>query len=149
MFLTHRDDVADHERFRHHFGAERIIHELEAEGALASIERRLRGDGPWEIAPDLKVIATPGHTRGHAVLLHREFLFTGDHLSAREGRLHASRRYNWYSWDEQVRSIEKLTQESFSWILPGHGYRFHAPPERMREEIEAALRRLQGGTGRF
>src|SRR5574342_371172 len=26
MFLTHRDDVADHRRFREHFGCERVMH---------------------------------------------------------------------------------------------------------------------------
>ncbi len=144
MFLTHRDDVADHERFRRHFGAEGVIHEAEALGAgLQSIERQLRGDGPWDMDPDLRVIATPGHTEGHAVLLFRdEFLFTGDHLWAMGDRLAASRRYNWYSWEEQLRSIAKLERETFTWILPGHGYRFHAPVDRMRKELRAALARL-------
>jgi glyoxylase-like metal-dependent hydrolase (beta-lactamase superfamily II)/ferredoxin len=136
MYLTHQDDVADHERYRRHFGAEGIIHEAEISGGLRSIERPLSGDGPWELAPDLKIIATPGHTAGHTVLLYRnEFLFTGDHLSAHENRLTASRDYNWYSWDEQLRSIAKLADESFTWVLPGHGRRFHASPERMREEL--------------
>lgn len=30
MFLTHRDDVADHVKWQAHLGCERIIHELEA-----------------------------------------------------------------------------------------------------------------------
>ena len=145
MYMTHRDDVADHERFRRHFGAEGVIHEAEALGSLKSIEVKLSGPGPWMLDSDLRIIATPGHTRGHTVLLYRdEFLFTGDHLFADDDRLAASRAFNWYSWDEQLLSIEKLAEESFSWILPGHGYRFHAASrERMREEIRAALARLR------
>src|SRR5262245_10456344 len=59
IILTHRDDVADHERFHRHFGAERVLHEAEAGGGLAGIEHKLRGEGPWKLAPDLKIIATP------------------------------------------------------------------------------------------
>ncbi len=142
--LTHQDDVADHERFRETFGAERVLHASEARGALVSVERKLEGAGPWSLAPDLKVIGVPGHTAGHIALLFRdEFLFTGDHLWADDGRLSASRRFNWFSWDEQLRSIEKLSGESFTWVLPGHGSRFHASREAMREEIRATLERLK------
>jgi glyoxylase-like metal-dependent hydrolase (beta-lactamase superfamily II)/ferredoxin len=144
VYLTHQDDVADHDQFRKHFGAEGILHESEAHGSLETIERPLRGDGPWTLAPDLRIIATPGHTRGHTVLLYRdEFLFTGDHLYADEDRLTASREFNWHSWDEQLRSIEKLVHEPFAWVLPGHGYRFHTSLERMRDEVRAALNRLR------
>ena len=145
MFLTHRDDVADHEKFRRHFGAERVIHEDEAHGDLRTIEQHLTGEGPWTLASDLEAIATPGHTKGHAVLLYRrEFLFTGDHLSGDgKGGLRASRTYNWYSWDKQLESIEKLIDTEFSWVLPGHGYRYHAPPERMGQELADALEKLR------
>jgi glyoxylase-like metal-dependent hydrolase (beta-lactamase superfamily II)/ferredoxin len=149
LVLTHQDDVADHARFHETFGAERVVHASEARGALASVERKLEGSGPWFLAPDLKILAVPGHTAGHIALLHREeFLFTGDHLWADDGRLSASRRFNWYSWDEQLRSIEKLLEESFTWVLPGHGSRFHAPQEEMREEIRSALERLRSKAGR-
>ena len=144
MYLTHQDDVADHEKYRRHFGAEGVIHESDAPDSLKAIERKLSGAGPWSLGSDLRIIGTPGHTRGHTVLLHgEEFLFTGDHLFADEGRLVASRRFNWHSWDEQIRSIDKLADEPFTWILPGHGYRFHAARDRMREEIRALLARLR------
>lgn len=143
MYLTHQDDVADHEQFREHFGAEGIIHETEAVDSLSSIEQPLRGDGPWVLAADLRIIGTPGHTRGHTVLLFRdEFLFTGDHLWGDGDRLSASRTYNWFSWEEQRRSLEKLMDEPFEWVLPGHGFRFHAPREAMRDALSAMLRRL-------
>jgi glyoxylase-like metal-dependent hydrolase (beta-lactamase superfamily II)/ferredoxin len=144
VYLTHQDDVADHERFHRAFGAERVLHESEARGSLASVERKLEGEGPWFLAPDLKILAVPGHTVGHTALLHRdEFLFTGDHMYADDGRLTASRRYNWHSWEEQLHSIEKLLGESFTWVLPGHGSRFHASRETMREELRATLERLR------
>ena len=112
MFLTHHDDVADHEQFHQHFGCERIIHEADARWALKSAEQKLSGDGPWQLAPDVKIIATPGHTRGSTALLYREkFIFTGDHLSWRldTDGLFTSRQYCQYSWDIQRESVEKLT----------------------------------------
>lgn len=138
MFLTHRDDVADHEKFRAHFGCERILHEADAEFA---VERLVRGSEPVPLARDLLAIPTPGHTQGHQVLLSGSCLFTGDHLwgEPEAGRLGASRSVCWYSWAEQRRSMERLRAWPFEWVLPGHGARLHAPPVEMRRKLEALL----------
>jgi glyoxylase-like metal-dependent hydrolase (beta-lactamase superfamily II)/ferredoxin len=137
IFLTHRDDVADAERYAHRFGAERIIHSLEL-SAQPGAERVMEGDEPIELAPGFLAIPTPGHTRGHCVLLHREFLFTGDHLwwSRHRGRLTASRDVCWYNWPAQVRSVGRLAAYRFEWVLPGHGQRAHFPQPRMAEEMQ-------------
>ena len=144
LFLTHKDDVADHAAFARKFGCERILHERDVTAGTREVERKLSGDGPVELAPDLIAIAVPGHTRGHAVLLYREkFLFTGDHLawSRRLGQLVGFRDACWYSWAEQVRSMEKLLDFRFEWVLPGHGWRYHAPSsEVMRRELEMCVK---------
>lgn len=146
MFLTHHDDVADHEQFQKHFGCQRVMHEAEVRWGLKSVERQLSGAGPWQLADDIKIIGVPGHTRGSLALLYRDkFLFTGDHLSWRldtEG-LFTSRQYCQYSWDAQADSVEKLLQERFVWILPGHGYRYHAAPAVLRREIAKAVERMR------
>jgi ferredoxin len=131
MFLSHVDDIADHERFRKHFGCERIIHRREVHSGLAGMERQLTADEPQSIGPGLLAIPTPGHTRGHMVLLYRKrFLFTGDHLwwSPDRQELSASRSYCWYSWEKQITSMERLVGQRFEWVLPGHGRRHHARP---------------------
>jgi glyoxylase-like metal-dependent hydrolase (beta-lactamase superfamily II)/ferredoxin len=143
MFLTHRDDVADHEAFAKTFGCERILHEADRTAGTARVERLLSGTEPIELAPDLLAIPTPGHTPGHAVLLYREkFLFTGDHLawSRRRNGLVAFRDACWYSWTEQVRSMSRLLDIRFEWVLPGHGglHRFDSPAE-AREELERCV----------
>jgi ferredoxin len=77
IFLTHRDDVADARRYAEHFGGRRIIHQEEL-SSQPGAEVVLQGAGPWELAPGLLAIPTPGHTLGHCVLLFQErFLFTG------------------------------------------------------------------------
>ena len=135
MFLSHRDDVADHEKFHAHFGCERVIHKHEARGIPA--ERVLDGVDPVALAPDLTAIPTPGHTKGHAVLLYRQFLFTGDHLAWSPNYKHliAFRRHNWYSWPVTIRSMSRLLDYRFEWILPGHGRRAHYPPAVMRDKV--------------
>ena len=143
LFLTHRDDVADHQVFRKRFGCERVMHADDVTSRTRDIERPLTGSEPTRLAEDLLVIPTPGHTRGHAVLLYREkFLFTGDHLawSRRRGHLVAFRDANWYSWPATIRSMEGLLDYRFEWVLPGHGGRYHAESAAiMRSQIEKCV----------
>src|SRR6185295_1185416 len=142
MFLTHQDDVADHRKFRDHFGCDRIMHE---DDAGFEVERRIEGVEPVRLDDDLRIIPTPGHSAWHQALLHRDkFLFTGDHLwwDPEAGRLHASRRYCWHSWSEQRRSMQRLLDSSFEWILPGHGARHQAPAAVMRRELEDLIARM-------
>ena len=141
MFLTHRDDVADHAAFRRRFECERVLHERDVTADTRAAERKLSGDEPIELAPDLVAIPTPGHTEGHSVLLYREeFLFTGDHLawSRRRRGLVAFRAACWFSWPAQIRSMERLLEHPFRWVLPGHGgwHRFES-----REAARADLAR--------
>jgi glyoxylase-like metal-dependent hydrolase (beta-lactamase superfamily II) len=146
MFLTHKDDVADHAVFRARFQCERVMHAADLTRGTQDIERKLDGTEPVALAEDLLAIPVPGHTRGSMALLYREkFLFTGDHLwwSEPPGRLHASRGVAWYSWAEQRRSLEKLLSFRFVWILPGHGRRHRATSyEEMSEKLAALTRRL-------
>ncbi|MEP7132867.1 MAG: MBL fold metallo-hydrolase [Acidobacteriota bacterium] len=143
MFLTHRDDVADHAAFRQRFSCERVLHEEDRSEGTAGVERFLSGAEPVALADDLLAIPTPGHTRGHAVLLYRnKFLLTGDHLawSRRRKGLVAFRDACWYSWKEQTRSMERLLDYSFEWVLPGHGEWHRAEsPAVMRRELERCI----------
>jgi glyoxylase-like metal-dependent hydrolase (beta-lactamase superfamily II) len=133
MFLTHRDDVADHAAFRERFGCERIIHRADAVDA----ERIIDGSEPVELAPDLRIVPVPGHTRGSMVLIAREtFAFTGDHVWAVDDQLDAGRDVCWYSWPEQRASMRRLAEHRFTHVLPGHGRRYRAAtPEVMRQAL--------------
>jgi glyoxylase-like metal-dependent hydrolase (beta-lactamase superfamily II) len=145
MFLTHRDDVADHARWARAFGCERILHAADVGAGTADVERRLEGGDPVRLGEDLLAIPVPGHTRGSAALLYRDqFLFSGDHLWADEdtGQLAMGRSVCWYSWPEQVRSLRRLLDFRFEWVLPGHGRRFRARSAAdMRAAIESLLAR--------
>lgn len=144
MVLSHQDDVADHQAFRDRFGCERVMH---AGDHLKGIERTVGGDASVALAEDLLFIPTPGHTAGSACLLYREtFLFTGDHLwwNPRLQQLSASKTYNWFSWEQQMESLEKLLAFDFRWVLPGHGApRAFDDAGQARRELERALKELR------
>jgi len=141
MLLTHKDDVADHKLFRQKFKCERVMHADDGAERLG-VEVVVRGSEPFPLDPDILVIPTPGHTLGHVVFLYRnKFLFTGDHLawSPNLQTLTAFRSVAWYSWPEQIRSMEKLLPYDFEWVLPGHGDMHHADVRTMHNELERCV----------
>ena len=142
MFLTHRDDVGDHEKFHAHFGCERILHERDARGALRGVERLLEGTDEVRLDDELVVLPVPGHTEGSCVLVYGErYLFSGDHVawSDRLQQIYAFRSACWFDWDTQIGSMERLQALDFEWILPGHGRRCRFELPRMREELARAV----------
>jgi glyoxylase-like metal-dependent hydrolase (beta-lactamase superfamily II) len=134
MFLTHRDDVADHAKWQARFGCERVAHRADAP---VGTERVL--DTVTELASDLQVVPVPGHTRGSCVLIDRaRNAFTGDHVWANDAGdgLDAGRDVCWYSWPEQRRSMAALAEHTFVEVFPGHGRRFRArDAAAMRREL--------------
>ncbi|XP_073146041.1 uncharacterized protein [Henckelia pumila] len=125
MFLTHRDDVADHEKWSEELGCPRILHSEEVNSSTANVEIKLEGTGPWTIGSDVILISTPGHTEGSVSLLYKtkKVLFTGDHFMMNEFGFTISEAYNWFSVPIQLNSVKKLLEFEFEWILPGHGRR--------------------------
>jgi glyoxylase-like metal-dependent hydrolase (beta-lactamase superfamily II)/ferredoxin len=143
LLLTHQDDVADHEKFHERFGCDRVLHHADVGSRTKNVELQPAGTEPLELAPGLVMIPTPGHTRGHAVFLDRDrFLFTGDHLAWSEtrGHLYAFRSACWYSWTEQIRSMERLLEYRFEWVLPGHGRPVHLSAGEMHASLEKCVR---------
>ena len=111
MFLTHRDDVADHAKFRRRFGCERILHRADVASGTRDVERVLEGSEPIVLDDEILFIPVPGHTRGSVCMLYRgKFLFSGDHVwwDPDRGRVHASRNVCWYDWSRQTESMQRL-----------------------------------------
>jgi glyoxylase-like metal-dependent hydrolase (beta-lactamase superfamily II) len=145
IFLTHQDDVAAADEYASEFGSQRIIHSRDI-AAQPDAEIVLEGSADVPFAGDFLVIPTPGHTAGHCVLLYKnKYLFTGDHLDwdRETSELACFRDYCWYSWSEQKKSIAKLADYTFEWILPGHGQRVKLPAGEMKEQIEALSERIK------
>ena len=120
IFLTHRDDVSDAHEYAAYFGAERVIHEFERT-AQPDAEIILEGEDDHTVG-SARILFTPGHTKGHMVLLWRgAYLFVGDHF--------APSTVCWHSWDAQIESTRKLdVLTGVEWVFPGHGKWFPVPP---------------------
>lgn len=157
IFLTHRDDIADAAKYATAFGAKRIVHSDDADSAPGSeivldtqsaqpVSSKLHGAFADAQGEQFTIIPTPGHTKGHMVLLYKnQFLFTGDHLAFDRDtqQLEAFRDFCWYSWKEQIESMAKLSNFSFNWIFPGHGQRIHLHEEEMHRQMVELVARMQ------
>lgn len=145
IFLTHRDDVADADKYAKRFSASRIIHASEL-SAQPQSEIVVEGNDVQEFGENFKIIPVPGHTKGHMVLLYKnKFLFTGDHLAfdPEQGQVYAFRNHCWHSWTEQTVSMERLSEFQFEWILAGHGDRVKLPASQMKNQMQRLVERMK------
>ena len=142
-YLSHKDDVADTDKFHAHFSGSRIIHDNDTNSQTKKYEILITGYDTYHLASDLIVIPTPGHTQGSTVLLYKnEFLFTGDHLcwSRDLGHLIGFRNACWYDWNIQIKSMERLLDYEFRAIFPGHGSPYQATSSsEMKEELKKCI----------
>ncbi len=142
IFLTHKDDVADAEKYATHFGAKRMIHRADIE-AMPDAEWIIEGTDGVQVMRQFQVIPVPGHTAGSMALLYKNrFLFTGDHLwwDSAQNMLGAPSRLVWRK-HVLADSIKKLLDYPFEWVLAGHGDRTRLPADEMRAQLEALLER--------
>ena len=147
IVLTHRDDVADHQRWAQAFACERWIHRGDADAA-PSAEQVLEGQEPLELAPQIELLPTPGHTPGSLCLLlgdQRRVLFSGDHVwwNRDQDVLVCSERYCWWDFNVQIRSLQRLQPLDVAWLLPGHGHRQYFQPGTWTEAVEQTLTWIQ------
>jgi glyoxylase-like metal-dependent hydrolase (beta-lactamase superfamily II) len=122
ILLTHRDDVADAEKWAEKFDAEVTIHQ--AEHDAAPFATRVLSEPVTDIAEGVQAIAVPGHTEGSVVYLVDEtYLFTGDSLAwSHSGQdLYAFRDATWFSWEALTASLRSLADHRFEQVFAGHG----------------------------
>jgi len=126
VLLTHRDDVADADRWAERFGADVWIHEADADAApYATV---ILGNEPATISPGVTAVHAPGHTAGH-VVFHADdrWLFTGDalHWNHRRGELDVFPEQTFQSWDILADTMDRLAALSVEWVFAGHGSWHH------------------------
>lgn len=145
VLLTHRDDVADAQRYAEHFDARVWIHQADLDAAPFATD--ILGDDETLIAPGLIGFPVPGHTEGSVLYLHQErHLFTGDTLAWlwRDGDLGAFRDATWFSWSELRASLARLLASGhrFDWVCPGHGAWHGASSDEMNRRLGALVERM-------
>ena len=123
VLLSHRDDVADADRWADRYGAEVWIHEADLDAApCATIV--LEGGEAAEVAPGTMALPVPGHTEGSVVFhIDGRWLFTGDtlHWNHRRGELDVFPDQTFHSWEALAGSLDRLAELPVEWVFPGHG----------------------------
>ena len=145
ILLTHQDDIADADRYAAKFKASVTIHKSDRRRVPYATDI-LDGTEPIALAADLLAIPVPGHTKGSVAYLYdRRSLFAGDSLAwdFETEELTAHRDYCWYSWDEQTRSLARLLNYPFEWVLAGHGGSHGLAAAEMRAQLERLLVRMK------
>ena len=142
IFLSHEDDVADASRYAKTFGATRIIHRGDSR-ALPEAEWIVEGDTATQAGSDFTVIPLPGHTRGSMALLYdNRFLFTGDHLWwDPHGKQLAAPSVLVWNKSQLLKSLSRLLEVRFEWVLPGHGHRVHLERTMRQRYLRALIER--------
>lgn len=145
VLLSHRDDVADAQRYAEHFGARIWIHRADSDAAPFATDL-IEGDGDRDVAPGVVAVPVPGHTRGSVLyLVDDRWLFTGDSFAWSEATqsLFAFRGATWYSWAALAASLGRFvaSPHRFEWVFAGHG-RWHGGD---REDMHRALTAMVAG----
>ena len=147
VLLTHRDDVADYDRWAERYGARVWIGEADADAAPLATD--LTGnDDITLIAPGAWSIPAPGHTIGHVVYhIDDRLLFTGDtmHWNHRRDELDVFPDQTFHSWDVLADTMDRLAALNVEWIFAGHGMWHHTGAgewNRQMTTLGPAMRRV-------
>ena len=123
VLLSHRDDVADADRWAERYGADVWIHAADADAApYATVV--VEGDERVEVAAGAVAVPVAGHTEGGlAFHVDDRWLLTGDtlHWNHRRGELDVFAEQTFHSWDALADSIDRLAELPVEWVFPGHG----------------------------
>lgn len=145
VLLSHRDDVADAQRYAERYGARVWIHEDDASAAPFATDI-IRGEDNTDVSADVVAIPVPGHTKGSVLyLVDGHLLFSGDSLSwhPEHENLMGFRRACWYSWDAQMESLGRFGESElrFDRLFCGHGWNHDLDADAFNASLLAAVAR--------
>ena len=150
ILLSHRDDVADAERYAERFGARVWIHTDDADAAPYATDL-LEGTDPTAIAPEVIAFPVPGHTKG-SVLYHVDghlpLLRRLPAWRPSRGQLMGFRRACWYSWEAQTDSLGRFADSGlgFDRLFCGHGWSHDLPASEFHEALVDLVGRMPAET---
>lgn len=146
ILLSHRDDVADADRYAERFDATVWIHH-DDRSAAPYADQLIEGETPSEITGGVVAFPVPGHTKG-SVLYHVDshLLFSGDSLAwnPKRERLTAFRNACWYSWEAQTASLSRFAESGlgFDRLFCGHGWSHDLPAADFARHLVELVERM-------
>jgi glyoxylase-like metal-dependent hydrolase (beta-lactamase superfamily II) len=150
ILLSHRDDIADADRYADQFGARVWIHADDADAAPYATDL-FEGLEPQSVAGSVVAFPVPGHTKG-SVLFHvdERLLFSGDSLAWHPTRaqLMGFRRACWFSWEAQTESLGRFAASglSFDRLFCGHGWSHDLPAAQFHRALADLVARMPAET---
>ncbi|MGI9622977.1 MAG: MBL fold metallo-hydrolase, partial [Acidimicrobiales bacterium] len=135
VLLSHRDDIADAERWADRYGSRVWIHAADADAAPFATDITT---GEQTVDDGVVSIPTPGHTEGHVVyLVDGRWLFTGDTLfwNQRRQELDVTPKQTWFSWEILADSMDRIADLAVEWVFAGHGKWHHVGAESYVEQM--------------
>jgi len=130
---AHPDHIGGAEEFRRATGAVILAH---PEESVSRAEGKLEDGQVLDLeGAKIRVVHTPGHTRGHLCFLAEEagVLFTGDHIL---GLGTTVIRPHQGDMGEYMESLRKLLDLPLKLIAPGHGPVVRQPQAKVRELLQ-------------
>jgi len=117
----HSDHISANEKIKEETGAQILIHEAEKDFINFEADKFLKDGDKIRIGESvLKVLHTPGHTKGSICLLGEKFIFTGDTLfKDGYGRTDLS-GCSQKDLKESLKRLSKLLKPGMR-VYPGHG----------------------------
>ncbi len=147
ILLSHRDDVADADRWSERYGSKVWIGEADRDAAPYATDVTAI-DAVAAISPGVLSIPAPGHTEGHVVYhVDDRLLFTGDtlHWNHRRGELDVFPKQTFYSWATLADTMDMLAGLPVEWVFAGHGMWHNIGAQEWKRQMTAlgpAMREL-------
>ena len=146
ILLSHRDDVADADRYAQHFGASVWIHRDDC-AAAPYATNAIEGNAAVTIADRVVAFPVPGHTEGSVLyLVDDHLLFSGDSLAwdPEHRRLTAFRDACWFSWSAQRDSLARLAGSPFRFdrLFCGHGWSHDQHGDELHQSLLDLVERM-------
>ena len=117
----HLDHVLANEKIKKETGAKVLIHETEKDFLKFKVDRFLKEGDKIKIGDSvLKVLCTPGHTKGSICLLGQDFIFSGDTLFEKGYGRTDLPGGSQKDLEESLKRLSKLLKPGIV-VYPGHG----------------------------
>jgi glyoxylase-like metal-dependent hydrolase (beta-lactamase superfamily II) len=78
---------------------------------------------------DIEIIKTPGHTPGHVCYKYQDYMFVGDLINTRGGKIQQMSEKFTMDQPQSLQSIKAIDMSNIKYICPAHGDIINAHPQ--------------------
>ena len=125
VFMSHGPTAGETELLQKKYRAKIFLHKKDEKNEWLTIKPDVLFEDGYEFSKNLRVIHTPGHTRGSSTLhdMKNKVMFTGDHIEGKDGKIYDFFKHrDGTEGDIKMRfeNAKRLLEYDFEKILPFH-----------------------------